>query len=94
MAKLFTIDGFCFSNSSAMICVDTDKGQYFINKAKFEKWVDDRNKRKCDCGCGKLVDWIAYYSAYADEDIYDYLIIRAGSTIFDDIQKGIERCFN
>lgn len=91
MKALFTINRFSFSKTGNVICVDTDKGQYLISKDKFEKWVDSRELRY---DCYYTMDWEHYYSAYAETDLYDYLIIRAGESIFDDIKKGIDKCLH
>lgn len=91
MPKLFTIKSFSFCHKGNIIRVDTDKGQYLIGKKNFEKWVDSRELRY---DCYYTMDWQRYYSSYAETDLYDYLIIRAGESIFDDIKKGIDSILN
>lgn len=83
MAKLFNIQGFCFSLRS--ICVDTDRYEepFIVSREKFEKWVDEDNKRQ-DKMTGLLLNWDYYYcSELAEKDLYEYLVIRQGSQNFD-----------
>lgn len=86
------IEGFCFSASSLMICVDTDKGSKFISRDKFEKWADDRDKRLQ--GDGTLLEWDLYYAEYGDIDLYEFMVIQFGANLFDMIKKDIEECLN
>ncbi len=85
MANLFNIEGICKTPTSRFISVEIEGRDrpYFIQRDKFEKWVDSSERRKH--GVLDLnAPWELYYEMPCfEQDIYDYIIIMQGDKAFD-----------
>lgn len=91
MAKLFMIECFCFTNDQ-LIEVVTDKGTQYVSKEKFEAWIDRTDRRMTIDNT--VLDWDVYYGIYAEWDLYEYLVVRTGSSLLLGIKISIDKCLN
>ena len=82
MTKLFDIIGFCFGQKTIAVDTTYTDQPFILNKAKFEKWVDDRELRM-DKQTGLLMAWDYYYHLIAATDLYDYILIMQDMANFD-----------
>ncbi len=81
---LFKIERFSFSKSSDRIIVSTNKNCHSIDKAKFERWVDEDEKRQDRT-------WEQFYvTKDAELALYDYIIIMFTEDVFGDIKTGLD----
>lgn len=95
MKKLFNIDRFSFSNNGKTISVTTDKKFWLLDKAKFEKWVDDREYRLYPNKFGGIskCEWPDFYKDHGEQCLYNYIVIQASwdkdlwGMTFDKIQQ-------
>jgi hypothetical protein len=83
MARCFIIQSIALGHHS--ISVETDKRNMVVSREKFERWLQDDPDRRTNLA------WHEYYaSGCAEDDIYDYLVIRGGSRMFLDIYNDIK----